>query len=107
MSTSKTALSFFLDSLSFLPNLQAKAMFWEYGIYEGEKMFALACDNTLFLKTAPETIHFFEDTETKAYPGSKNTAPVNPDWLENTEELKNIVNLTLAHMPISKKKTKK
>jgi hypothetical protein len=45
-------------------------------------MFALACDNTLFLKTFPETLEYFSDAITKAYPGSKNTAPANPEWLE-------------------------
>lgn len=81
-------------------------MFWEYGVYEWEKMFALACDNTLFLKTTPETIKFFEDKETKAYPGSKNTAPVNAEWLENQEKLKDIVDLTLINISPSIKQRK-
>jgi hypothetical protein len=65
-------------------------------------MFALACDNTLFLKTFPETIHYFADTETKAYPGSKNTAPVNPEWLEDRTELALVVRITLTLIPFPK-----
>lgn len=67
-------------------------------------MFALACDGTLFFKTFPDTIGYFEDTETKAYPGSRNTAPANPDWLENREELIKIANLTISLTPPPKPK---
>ena len=107
MATSKSTLAYLEDCLSLVPDLHAKAMFGEYGIYSGEKMFALACDNTLFFKTYPETVHLFEDTETKAYPGSKNTAPANPDWLEDREELARVVKLTLDALPIAKPKKKK
>ena len=90
-----------------IPDLRTKAMFGEYGIYSWDRLFALVCDNTLFLKTFPETLWYFEDIETKAYPGSKNTAPVNPEWLENREELIQITKLTLALIPPPKAKKKK
>lgn len=70
-------------------------------------MFALVCDGTLFFKTFPQTIGYFEDTETKAYPGSRNTAPANPDWLENREELLKIATLTLSLTPPPKPKKKR
>lgn len=83
-------------------------MFGEYGIYSDEKMFALACDGTLFFKTFPETIHYFADTETKAYPGSKNTAPANPEWLESEREtLIQVANHTLSLTPPPKPKKRK
>ena len=107
MSTSQSTLEFLMESLYLVPDLHAKAMFGEYGIYSGETMFALACDGTLFFKTTPETIHLFEDTETKAYPGSKNTAPANPDWLEDREKMAEIVHFIIEHIPIQKPKKKK
>ncbi|GAB0174823.1 MAG: hypothetical protein HHAS10_07020 [Candidatus Altimarinota bacterium] len=108
MSTSKDSLTYFLECLEGTPDLRAKAMFGEYGIYSGDKMFALACDNTLFLKTFPETIPYFSDTMTKAYPGSKNTAPANPEWLESEKEkLIDIVKITLLLTPPPKPKKKK
>lgn len=68
-------------------------------------MFALACDNTLFFKTFPETMQYFEDTETKAYPGSKNTAPANPEWLEGEgEKLIEVAKITLSFTPPKRKK---
>ncbi len=81
-------------------------MFGEYGIYSGDRMFALVCDNTLFFKTFPETIEYFEDRETRAYPWSKNTAAVNPEWLEGDRDML----LRVARETIEKKtpsKTKK
>jgi DNA transformation protein len=107
MSTSKSTLDYFLELLSDLPDIHAKAMFGEYGIYSWDRMFALACDGTLFFKTFPETLDLFEDTETKAYPGSKNTAPANPDWLENREELVRVARLTIELTPPPKPKKKK
>ncbi len=104
MPTSKDSLDYFLECLSLVPEVHAKAIFGEYGIYSWDRMFGLACDDTLFLKTSPETIHLFEDQKTKAYPGSKNTAPVNPDWLENPEELASIVRIILSHIPPPKLK---
>ncbi len=107
MSTTKDTLAYFLECLEWIPDLHEKAMFGEYGLYSWDRLFALACDNTLFLKTFPETIAYFEDTETKAYPGSKNTAQVNPEWLENREELIAIVKKTLELTPAPKPKKKK
>ncbi len=75
--------------------------------YEFRNRIVHGYDGTLFLKTTPETISFFEDKETKAYPGSKNTAQVNALWLEDREELARIVQITLEHLPIAKPKKKK
>lgn len=114
MSTSKTQLDYFLECLHWIPDLYAKAMFGEYGIYGssphekgGQRgvMFALVCDNTLFFKTLPETVGYFSDTTTKAYPGSRNTAPANPEWLESErDELVRIAKLTISLTPPPKAK---
>jgi TfoX/Sxy family transcriptional regulator of competence genes len=82
-------------------------MMGEYCVYSEWRIFGLVCDGTLFLKTTPETIGLFEDQETRAYPGSKNTAQVNALWLEDREELSRIVRLTLDALPIPKPKKKK
>jgi hypothetical protein len=71
-------------------------------------MFALACDNTLFLKTFPETLPYFADTITKAYPGSRNTAPANPEWLESDREmLLRVSRETIKKIPPLKEKRQK
>ncbi len=106
MSTSKDTISYFLELLSDIPDLHARAMFGEYGIYSWDRMFALACDNQLFFKTFPETVNLFDDSTTKAYPGSKNTAPANANWLEMPDELIRVARLTLELTPPPKAKKK-
>ncbi len=107
MSTSKSTLEYLEECLSLVPDISFKSMMGEYCVYSQGRIFALVCDNTLFMKTTPETISIFEDQETKAYPGSKNTAPVNAEWLEDREELARIVKLTLEKLPPPKPKKKK
>lgn len=107
MSTSPSTLEFLAETLSLVTNITFKPMMGEYCVYSDGRIFGLVCDGTLFLKTTPETIHLFEDTETKAYPGSKNTAPVNPEWLEDREKMAEIVRFTLEKLPIPKPKKKK
>ncbi len=104
MSTSPSTLTYFLECLEWIPDLRAQAMFWEYGIYSGDRMFAIAADGVLFFKTLPETIGYFSDTKTKAYPWSKNTAPANPEWLEHRDELIRIARETIALTPPPKAK---
>ena len=104
MSTSQSTLEFLTDVLSLVPEITFRPMMGEYCVYSSNRIFALVCDNTLFFKTCPETIHLFEDTKTRAYPGSRNTAPVNPDWLEDREKIAEIVRFTLEKLPPSKPK---
>jgi DNA transformation protein len=40
------------DALAFVPDLHTKRMFGGVGVYSGELMFALAIEDTLYLKTA-------------------------------------------------------
>lgn len=104
MANNQDFIEFCLENLSFVQDLRARKMFGEYGIFSGKYMFAIIADNILFLKIFPETIGYFSDTTTKAYPGSKNTAPVNPEWLEeNSEELEKIVMITIELVEKSKK----
>jgi TfoX/Sxy family transcriptional regulator of competence genes len=107
MSTSKSTLAYLEECLSLVPGVTFKPMMGEYCVYSDGRIFGLVCEGTLFLKTTPETISLFEDRETKAYPGSKNTAQVNAEWLENREELARIVKITLDALPIAKPKKKK
>lgn len=107
MSTSPSTLEFLTETLSLIANVTFKPMMGEYCVYSDGRIFGLVCDGTLFLKTTPETIHLFEDIETKAYPWSKNTAQVNPEWLEDREKMAEIVRYTLEKLPPPKPKKKK
>jgi len=75
-----------------------------YCVYSAGRVFALVCDDTLFLKTSPETLHLFRDKTTRAYPGSKNTCQANAEWLEDREKLSGFLHYTLARLPVTKPK---
>jgi len=46
---------FILDQLRALPDLRARAMFGAYGLYAGERFFAILDDGRLFFKTDAES----------------------------------------------------
>jgi len=50
MATSKEYIDYVLECLSHIEGISARKMFGEYGIYCGDKLFALVCDDQFFLK---------------------------------------------------------
>lgn len=106
MATSKETIDFLRDALALVPEVSFRPMMGEYCVYSAGRVFALVCDDTLFLKTAPETLHLFADKKTRAYPGSKNTCQANAEWLEDREKLAEVVAYTLARLPKPKSKPK-
>ena len=103
MSTSKETIEFLSDALSLVPEVSFRPMMGEYCVYSAGRVFALVCDDTLFLKTTPATLGLFADKKTRAYPGSKNTCQANAEWLEDREKLAEIVGRTLAALPPPKR----
>ncbi|HAN05845.1 MAG: hypothetical protein A2X29_11905 [Elusimicrobia bacterium GWA2_64_40] len=102
MATSKETIEFLRDALALVPEVSFRPMMGEYCVYSAGRVFGLVCDDTLFLKTSPETLHLFRDKTTRAYPGSKNTAQTNAEWLEDREKLSEVVHYTLTHLPAPK-----
>ncbi len=92
------------DALALVPEVSFRAMMGEYCVYSRGRVFALICGDTLFLKTAPATLHLFRDKDTRAYPGSKNTCQANAEWLEDREKMAEVVEYTLARLPPPKPK---
>ncbi len=107
MSTSKETLDFLRDALALVPEVSFRPMMGEYCVYSAGRVFGLVCDDTLFLKTTPETLHLFADKVTRAYPGSRNTAQANAEWLEDREKLAEVVLYTLARLPRPKPKRRR
>jgi len=95
MSTTKETLEFLADALGRVPEVTFRPMMGEYCVYSAGKIFGLVCDDTLFLKTTPQTLDLFSDRTTRAYPGSRNTCQVNAEWLEDKEKLAEVVRDTL------------
>ena len=107
MATSSDTLDFLRDALALVPEVSFRAMMGEYCVYSAGRVFGLVCDDTLFLKTTPRTMHVFDDKTTRAYPGSRNTCQVNADWLEDKEKMAGMVRYTLENLPLPKAPRKK
>jgi TfoX/Sxy family transcriptional regulator of competence genes len=106
METSADTLDFFKDALSLVPEVTFRPMMGGYCAYSAGRIFGLVCADTLFLKTTPKTVHLFSDKKTRAYPGSSNNCQVNAEWLEDREQLAEMVCFTLESLPHRKGKRK-
>lgn len=103
MATASNTLAFFVDQLNgtALGVVTAKKMFGEYGIYLDGLMFALACDDRLFFKTKTmpdEIVNTLFGNRTPAYPGATGTSELAVDALEDSEQLRLLLQASLAHL---------
>ncbi|MFN8591125.1 MAG: TfoX/Sxy family protein [Thermomicrobiales bacterium] len=107
MPTEKETVAFILDQLAPLP-VRARAMFGEYGLYCDEKIVALICDDTLFVKpTAAAERHFTPADLAPPYPGAKDAYAVSGDRLDDREWLQTVIRETAALLPAPVKKPRK
>ena len=107
MSTSKETVAFILDQLAPL-SVRAKAMFGEYGLYCDEKVVALICDDTLYVKpTAIFARHFTAADGAPPYPGAKDYFVVSGDRLDDREWLQRVIQHTADALPLPVKKSRK
>ena len=101
MATGSNTLAFFVDQLNgaALGVVTAKKMFGEYGLYLDGLMFALACDDRLFLKTKTmpdDLVATLFGNRAPAYPGATGTSELAVDVLEDAEKLRVVLQATLA-----------
>jgi len=61
MSTSKEYISYIRECIAD-PRARLRPMFGEYALYYDEKVVALICDGTIFLKITPGTTEMLGDT---------------------------------------------
>jgi TfoX/Sxy family transcriptional regulator of competence genes len=107
MATKKETLEYILDQLAPLP-VRARAMFGEYGLYCDEKMVALICDDTLFVKPTAISDQFFTNADlAPPYPGAKNHYAVSGDHLDDSAWLQEVIARTTELLPVPKKKPRK
>lgn len=108
MSTQQSTIDYLHDQLSDLPGLRSQKMFGEYGVYLGDKIFALVCDDELFIKpTDAGRDYLGTPDEAPAYPGSKLYYRVSADQWENRDWLTGLVTVTVDALPAPKPKKPK
>lgn len=107
MASDKSFVEFLVGQISNNGEIIAKSMFGEYGLFADSKIFALVCDNKLFLKPTTAGRAYIDNVvEASPYPGAKPSLLIE-DKLEDSDWLSELVSITLAELPPPKKKKKK
>ena len=107
MASDKAFVDFVLDQIENAGEITAKPMFGEYGVFSNKKIFALICDNKLFIKPTEAGRAFIKDPlEAPPYPGAKLSFLIE-DKLEDREWLSHLVRISLEELPEPKPRKKK
>ncbi len=107
MSTSPDTINFLHDQLSSIEDrVRTRKMFGEYALYCDEKVVALVCDDTLYVKITPvgKELVGEEYVEGAPYPGAKPHIKIVGDILENPEHLSALIVATANSLPVKIKK---
>lgn len=107
MATDQKFVDFILDQLNAPGQIIGKKMFGEYGLYSGDKLFALVCDNKLFVKPTLAGRAFLQEVvEAAPYAGAKPSFLIE-EGVEDREWLQQLVRLTVEELPHPKAKKPK
>lgn len=107
MASDQTFVDFIVDQIENAGEISAKKMFGEFGLYSGEKLFALICDNKLFIKPTQAGRTFIGDVvELPPYPGAKPSFLIE-EKVEDREWLSELVRISVGELPTPKPKKKK
>lgn len=88
------------------PALVCRKMFGEYALYLGDKVVALACDNSLYLKPTEAGRKLLASVvEGRPYPGAKPHFLID-EALDEPELLQRLLQATAAGLPAPKPKTR-
>lgn len=109
MATSVATIEYIEDQLADLPRVRSQKMFGEYALYIDEKVVALVCDDTLFVKITPagETFVGHDFPTGYPYPGARPAFQVSDDQLEDREWLMEFLEITAEALPLPKAKKKR
>lgn len=107
MATEQKFVDFVIDQIGFSDEVTEKKMFGEYGLYFGDKLFALICDNKLYIKpTQLGRDYIKEIVEAPPYPGAKPSFLIE-EKLDDREWLRELVKITVKELPEPKPKKAK
>jgi TfoX/Sxy family transcriptional regulator of competence genes len=107
MPSDKTFLEFILDQIDNAGEITFKSMFGEYGLFSDKKIFALVCDNKLFVKPTEGGRNFIKNVvEAPPYKGAKPSFLIE-DKIDDREWLSELVRITVKELPEPKPRKKK
>lgn len=107
MSTSESFVEHVLELVRFGDRLTARKMFGEYALYLDQKVVALACDDSLFVKQLAATAALTNELPFgPPYPGARPFA-VADILLDDPERLAALLEQTAAALPPSRPRVRK
>ena len=108
MASQQKTVDLILDQMTGAGAVSARKMFGEYGLYCNGKLFALVCDDQLFLKPTPAgRAYASELDEGIPYPGAKPCLLVTGDRWDDGDWLAELVKVTVAALPVPALKKRK
>jgi len=107
MASDQTFVEFVVEQIDSAGEITFRKMFGEYALYADGKIFALICDNKLFVKPTEGGRAFIKDVvEAPPYPGAKPSFLIE-EQLEDREWLSELVRISVLELPAPKPKKKK
>ena len=106
MASKQAVVDFILEQIGAAGAVSVRKMFGEYGLYCGDKLFGLVCDDQLFIKPTKGGRAFLGKnmTESQPYPGAKPCFVIPGDQWEDSDQLAELVRITTAELPAPKGK---
>lgn len=107
MASKQSNVDFVLEQMADAGPVSARKMFGEYAIYCREKIVALFCDDTLFMKPTDAGRAFISEAdllEGAPFPGAKPWLHIRGDRCEDGEWLSELVRVTEKALPPPKPK---
>ena len=107
MASDQSFVDYIVEQIQDAGEVTARKMFGEYGVFSNGKIFALICDNKLFVKPTESGRAFIKDVvEAPPYEGAKSSFLIE-DKVEDREWLSELVRITLRELPEPRAKKKK
>ena len=107
MASNQDFVDFVMEQIKNAGEITAKKMFGEYGIYADGKLFALICDNKLFIKPTTTGREFIGNViEAPPYEGAKTSFLIEEE-IENSDWLSELTRISLKELPSPKPKKSK
>jgi TfoX/Sxy family transcriptional regulator of competence genes len=104
MASEQKFVDFIIGQIDMSGKITYKKMFGEYGLYSDNKLFALVCDNKLYIKPTLAGRDYIKDVvEASPYLGAKPSFLIE-EQLDDHDWLKKLVAITVEELPEPKPK---
>ena len=105
MASEQRSVDYVTEQMSKAGILRNRKMFGDYAIYCDDKVIALFCDDTLFLKVTETGRRALKEVRLgPSYPGAKDSFIISEDEWGDSEYLSMLARITADALPIPKKK---